>query len=98
MNFIVKRQRFSCRQFNWTMRNREQLRLKSCMKFSMEKHINRDEVQLKDNRIVARLEKGAQGVAEAEGGTLVWVQIDGANRDWYLNKLEELRTTRGRIP
>jgi cell division protease FtsH len=47
-------------------------------------------VVVQDDRILAKVKPGEPDFAPSEEGTLIYVRIDSANREWYLNKLDEL--------
>jgi cell division protease FtsH len=47
-------------------------------------------VLVKDDRIIATVKPGTEGFPAAKDGARIWVAIDGANREWYLNELKAL--------
>jgi len=45
-------------------------------------------IVIKDDRIMARLDADAQGFAPSQEPRPIWVRIDAANRDWFIEELK----------
>ena len=58
--------------------------------FVQQGDIEHDSVVIKDDRVTASVESGAQGFPPSDKPTPIWVRIDSANREWYLNELKAL--------
>ena len=50
-------------------------------------------VLIEDSRIVAQLKPDTLGFPASDEGPMIYVKIDGTNREWYLNKLYDQGVT-----
>jgi cell division protease FtsH len=52
-----------------------------------------NKVLVEDSRITGTIKPGVEGFPPSETGTAFWVGIDAGNRDFYLNRLDDLDVT-----
>ena len=55
--------------------------------------VQSNSIVMKDDRVTALVEPDAQGFPPSKEPTPIWVRIDSANREWYLNDLKELKVS-----
>ena len=49
-----------------------------------------DSIIIRDDRILAKVEPDTVGIPQSTEPTPIWVRIDAANRDWFIEELKVL--------